>query len=180
MDQMKKDGLKAGFKEVDRVIAHLPSTDKLFRSSSPNYDGHKDSSQHFTPQSIPFLTKYKIRHVISLNHEAKDIKISKPLADAKIEYTPLPVEDFKSPTLAQLEEAWKRYKAYRSGTLVWCGYGHGRTGTMVSALQIYAIKERGATAGLSTAEYNANHVEEPAQRATLDELQKKLGLKKPA
>ncbi|KAI0528344.1 hypothetical protein GGR58DRAFT_509588 [Xylaria digitata] len=170
---------KAGFHQFEWVKDHIPSSDRLARSSAPNYQG-SDSDQRLTDDSITFLKDNKIEHVISLNSKANNDTIKKKLKDNNIEYTPLPVTDFTAPTLAQLKKGNDEYKKHRCGTLVWCGYGHGRTGTMVSALQIYSEQERDHPTALSVTDYKKNHVEKmhngksTGQYEVLDNLQKEL------
>ncbi|KAI0545482.1 hypothetical protein F4679DRAFT_561093 [Xylaria curta] len=167
----------AGFYRFSWVTAHMPKDDKLARSSAPHYNG-EDSSQMLDDKSIQFLQQEKIEHVISLNSEANNSAISKKLKDNKIAYTPLPVKDFTAPTEDQLKTGKEAYRKHRKGTLVWCGYGHGRTGTMITALQIYEEKDKPNPAKLSHADYEANYVEEKhgnqstGQFEVLDKLQK--------
>jgi len=169
----------AGFYRFEWVKGHIPSTDRLARSSAPHYQS-EDSDQHLTDESIAFLVGNKIEHVISLNSLADDSAIKKKLKDNNIAYTPLPVADFTAPTLRDLEKGNTEYKKHREGTLVWCGYGHGRTGTMVSGLQIYAENDKKYPKQLSHDDYKKNYVEpmhdgkSTGQYEVLDNLQKNL------
>ncbi|KAI1178021.1 hypothetical protein F4777DRAFT_576329 [Nemania sp. FL0916] len=139
-----------------------------------------DADQELTDESIKYLTQNKIEHVISLNSRADDKSIKTKLQDNNIQYTPLPVEDFHAPTLNQLKTGHEEFKKHSCGTLVWCGFGHGRTGTMVSALQIYAEQEKERPSRLSHADYKKNHVEAKnngettGQYEVLDKLQDEL------
>ncbi len=162
----------AGFYRFEWVKGHIPDSDKLARSSAPYYNS-SDSDQKLTDASISFLKASKIEHVISLNSQANSKDISDKLKNNSIAYTPLPVEDFKSPTLSDLSTGNTQYRKHRAGTLVWCGYGHGRTGTMVTGLQIYAEKDKAQPQQLSHDDYEKNHVETPDQMKVLDELQSK-------
>ncbi|KAH7122840.1 hypothetical protein B0J11DRAFT_420606, partial [Dendryphion nanum] len=136
-----------GFQSFDWVKKHIANGDKVARSSSPHYDGKKDNSQYLNADSIKFLHDQGIKHVISLN-SSKDGKYSGKqgiealLKDANIVYTHLPVQDFQAPKEKQLETGYVNFCKHRNSTLVWCGFGHGRTGTMISALQIYEEKEK--------------------------------------
>lgn len=152
---------EGGFHRFEWVTERMPGGDKLARSSAPNYDG-EDSDQKLTQKSIKFLQEQKITHVISLNSLANDDDtIKKKLTDNSIAYTPLPVEDFHAPTAQQLSDGNAAYRKHRTGTLVWCGYGHGRTGTMITALQIYAEKDQGyQRQTLDHDDYEKNHVEQ--------------------
>lgn len=165
---------EAGFYRFNWVTTHMPSGDRLARSSSPNYI-IRDSDQNLTDASIKFLQEQGIEHVIGLNSKANDETIKKKLKDGNIEYTPLPVQDFTAPTLEQLAEGNAAYRKHRGGTLVWCGYGHGRTGTMITALQIYAEKDKGEDRNdITYADYRTNHVESAEQFEVLDELKEKI------
>ncbi|KAK8142352.1 hypothetical protein G3M48_008895 [Beauveria asiatica] len=107
---------------------------------------------------------------------ANDETIKKALKDTGIAYTPLPVEDFHAATLYDFRRGWEAFTHHRgrSRTLVWCGYGHGRTSTMITALQMYAQHERGQLATWTRADYARNHVEDPTQEEALDALQQRL------
>ncbi|KAI2471266.1 hypothetical protein F4781DRAFT_387917 [Annulohypoxylon bovei var. microspora] len=166
----------AGFYRFKWVEGHIPNSDRLARSSAPYYNG-SDSDQKLTDDSIKFLKESKIEHVISLNSLANDIGIKENLKSNGIAYTPLPVEDFHAPTLNDLSTGNKEYRKHRAGTLVWCGHGHGRTGTMVTGLQIYAEKDKTSPQHISEDEYRNNHVEQKHNGAStgqfevLDQLQ---------
>lgn len=167
----------AGFHRFRWVKDHMPKDDKLARSSAPHYST-ADSDQKLTDDSIRFLKDNKIEHVISLNSQADsndDLKTK--LKNNDIAYTPLPVKDFHAPTSNELSKGNTEYRKHRNGTLVWCGYGHGRTGTMVTALQIYAEKDKSSPEKLSHDDYKKNNVEQKHQGTStgqfevLDELQ---------
>ncbi|PMD57923.1 uncharacterized protein K444DRAFT_533259, partial [Hyaloscypha bicolor E] len=149
----------AGFYRFKWVKGHIPDTDRLARSSAPHYVD-KDSDQNLTNESIKFLKDNKIEHVISLNSQANNEAIKKKLKDNNIAYTPLPVKDFTAPTSDDLKKGKEEYKKHRAGTLVWCGYRHGRTGTMVSGLQIYAEKDKKSSTRMSHDDYRKNYVEQ--------------------
>ncbi|KAI0379299.1 hypothetical protein F5Y04DRAFT_131959 [Hypomontagnella monticulosa] len=149
----------AGFYRFEWVKGHIPDSDRLARSSAPYYNG-EDADQRLTDTSIKFLKENKIEHVISLNSFADDEDITNKLVSNGIVYTPLPVEDFHAPTLDDLSTGNKEYRKHRAGTLTWCGYGHGRTGTMVTGLQIYAEKDKANPQRITEAEYKKNHVEQ--------------------
>ncbi|RDA93533.1 hypothetical protein CP533_3978 [Ophiocordyceps camponoti-saundersi (nom. inval.)] len=162
-----------GFWRFEWVKDFLHTGDRLARSSAPHYNC-KDCDQRLTPASIQFLKENKITHVISLNQEASSHSIRNDLVKNKIAYTALPTVDFQAPTLGDLKKAYDAFKQHRDGTLVWCGYGHGRTGTMVSALQILSNHDMPSGKKISHWEYKANHVETDDQIALLDMLQKSL------
>ena len=59
------------------------------------------------------------------------------LKQKNIKYIHLKVEDFYPPTKKQLIDGVKAIESNKKGyTLVYCGYGQGRTGTMITAWEI--------------------------------------------
>jgi protein tyrosine phosphatase len=151
--------------QVTVHIGNVPGR-HLFRSSAPNYSG-TDSSQDLTQAAVDFLVQKGINRIISLNHNKYKPAELDRLRQANIEYCPIPVVDFSAPTLAQLKEAIAFFMEKPVTTLVHCGYGHGRTGTCVTALQI------GATKGNAPPEADwepVNHVETDAQKIVLRQL----------
>lgn len=144
----------AGFNDWEEVPAHLFDGHRLFRSSTPHYSG-SDQDQRLDGPDPNFLRQRGIDHVVSLNHHAKNRDIKAALEGHGITYTPLPVPDFHVPQLNQLENGFLHYRNHQR-TLVWCGFGHGRTGTMVSAIQIWSDKARNG-AGPRNAQLNANY-----------------------
>ncbi|KAM3483117.1 hypothetical protein MY8738_003432 [Beauveria namnaoensis] len=165
----------SGLQRFAMVTEHMSPGDQLARSSCPCYQG-EDSDQNITPETIAAFKKYNITHIISANSRANDETIKKALKDAGIAYTPLPVEDFHAATQDDFRQGWEAFTQHRGRgrTLVWCGYGHGRTGTMITALQMYAQHERGQLATWTQADYAQNHVEDPTQEEALDALQQRL------
>lgn len=166
---------KGGLYRFEFVVDYMSPGDGLARSSAPNYQG-EDSDQKITPDTIAAFRLYNVTHVISANHEANDETIKKALADAGIDYTPLPVPDFEAATAQDFQRGWDAFVQHRStgNTLVWCGYGHGRTGTMITALQIHAEHERGEMHTWTHQDYVRNHVETAEQEARLNQLQETL------
>ncbi|KFG85720.1 hypothetical protein MANI_021141 [Metarhizium anisopliae] len=163
----------AGFYRFEQVERYLLPTDRLFRSSAPHYDGHNDDSQYLDTKSIAFLRQQNINHVISVNWPADDatITMTNTLRTAGIAHTPLKVEDHHAPTPEQLKKGNTEWEKHRHGTLVWCGFGHGRTGTMVSGLQIMAEKKKPHPHKFTHDDYVRNHVETQDQEDVLNKLQ---------
>ncbi|PHH74656.1 hypothetical protein CDD80_2937 [Ophiocordyceps camponoti-rufipedis] len=162
-----------GFWRFEWVNDFLQPGDRLARSSAPHYNC-QDCDQKLTPASIKFLKDRKISHVISLNNEATSQSIKRELINNGIAYTALPTRDFEAPTQKDLRDGYEAFKKNRHGTLVWCGYGHGRTGTMISALQILSNHDNASGKKISHWEYKSNHVETDDQIHLLDTLQKTL------
>ncbi|QSZ30434.1 hypothetical protein DSL72_004957 [Monilinia vaccinii-corymbosi] len=180
IQDVASDAKKIGFLRWEKVTKH-PGPYSLQRSSSPNYDGKQDKSQRITAAGIAFLQKQIILHVICLNSDAmSSYEIGHELANAspRIAFTHIPVQDYHSPTLQEMEKGYQAYVGAKKNTLVWCGYGWGRTGTMITALQYKIEKAKGKVVKLSHSDYLSNHVEQyhqgvsTGQYETLDALQK--------
>ena len=131
----------------------------LARSSAPNYID-KDADQNVTPAVAEYLKKVQIDAVISLNHFRLDGDQIKLLRDNGVgHYHHIRVADYAAPTKVELMDAFEFMKNKR--WLVWCGYGAGRTGTMVTAWEILSgTKTKALAIEDSTAE-------EPKQEAVL-------------
>ncbi|PHH71300.1 hypothetical protein CDD82_6597 [Ophiocordyceps australis] len=174
-DSETPDSSPGGFHRFQQVTEHLPASDRLFRSSAPYYQ-HHDGDQRVTDDSINFLRSKGIDLVISLNQQANNPEIVQKFKSADIAYVALPVEDFHAPTVQNLKDGYAAFrdhasKAHGSGTLVWCGYGHGRTGAMISALQVGRQSEMKSPRPLTRADFDKNHVEKADQRAVLEWFQ---------
>ncbi|ATY66188.1 galactonate dehydratase [Cordyceps militaris] len=169
----RRGAKEGGIERFEIVKASMSPGDMLARSGAPFYSGN-DKSQKITPETIAFFKEAGIQHVISLNSDANAAHMKESLSAAGIAYTPRPVEDFEVPTPEDFQKGWEAFVAHRNGTLVWCGFGWGRTGTMVSALQIQAQHERGEALAFTNSDYTKNHVETDEQKAALNELQERL------
>ncbi|PPQ76781.1 hypothetical protein CVT26_001953 [Gymnopilus dilepis] len=139
-----------------------------FSSSSPNYLGI-DFTQKLTKESLDFLIETGINRIISLNQFPYTEEEQASLEAAGITYLHLPVEDFHPPTVEQLSKAFEFYKAPPDGatTLVHCGAGYGRSGTCVSAIQLFVTSGKAPEEGAWKAE---NFVEKEEQVAVLREI----------
>lgn len=173
MQVFRRGAEEGGLYRFEIVKEYIAPGDLLARSSAPYYHG-SDSDQKITDETIAFFKESGITHVISLNSQANAEDMKTALATAGIAYTPRPVEDFHTLTPEDFQQGWESFVQHRNGTLVWCGYGHGRTGTMVSGLQMQAQHERGESLEWIAGDYGKNHVETPEQEAALDALQKRL------
>lgn len=175
---MSIKAIEGGFERWYEVPGYNPPY-KLHRSSSPNYD-EDDATQHFNAKSIPFLHQEGIGHVICLNSDARSsntIRSQLSAANPAINFTHLSVIDFTAPTIEQLKLGYSEYTKIKKPTLVWCGYGHGRTGTMITALQWQIENARGTNPKFTHAQYVDNKVEQKhngkstGQFEVLDKLQ---------
>lgn len=150
------------FLEVTKDVA---SGHKLYRASSPNYMGG-DKTQKLTGTATRILTDHNIDSVISFNQYSYTDAEKKLLSDAKIAYLHLPVIDFHAAALDQLRQAITFFKNHNP-TLIHCGYGHGRTGTGVTALHLDFTKGQQP---LESVWQSENHVEKPEQMDILRTL----------
>lgn len=132
--------MSAEWQRFQEVTRYMPSGHRLYRASTPNYSGH-DSSQCLTDTAVQFLADQGIDSIISLNEHPYTTTEMNRLNNANIAYHHIGVADFQAPTIAQLGSANRFFREHQA-TLVHCGYGHGRTGTAVTALQLYATRGR--------------------------------------
>ncbi|KAL6305687.1 hypothetical protein BKA93DRAFT_824798 [Sparassis latifolia] len=165
--------MKAEWERWEQVTKYITPGHKLYRASAPNYnEGEGDRSQKLTATAVKFLTDRGVDSIISFNQYPYKDDEKKLLDAAKISYLHLPVKDFTAPTLAQLKSAIIFFTGPKQhATLVHCGYGHGRTGTGVTALQLNATK------GVNPPESewkSQNHVEKLEQEAVLRALRDSL------
>lgn len=158
------------WREWNQVTEYVPSGHKLYRSSSPNYLGN-DITQMLTSTAVKHLADQGIDSIISFNRYPYIDSEKQLLVDANISYLHLPVKDFSPPTLAQLESAIAFFNdPQQHSTLIHCGFGHGRTGTAVTALQLSTMLGIKPT----EKEWEENHVETPEQMAVLRQFRDQL------
>ncbi|KAJ3490747.1 hypothetical protein NLI96_g1212 [Meripilus lineatus] len=161
---------KAGWYRWQEVTQYVLQGHRLFRASAPNYDEHKgDNSQNLTADSVRFLASQGITGVISFNHNPYTAAQIALLTASKIKYLHLPVEDFHPPSYEQLLSAIEFYRSLgNNATLIHCGYGHGRTGTGVTAVQ---LSSTGGQSPPQSQWKSVNHVETDPQVESLLRIQ---------
>lgn len=160
----------AGWYRFEQVEQYIPNEHKLFRASSPNYLGF-DGSLHLTPAALQFIKDQAIDGLVSFNQYSYTDAEQKSLKEAGISFLHLPVIDFAAASADQLDHLYRFFLEHGS-TLVHCGYGYGRTGTGVTAIQLYL------TSGQHPSEEEwapMNHVEKQVQMEALRQLRAKLG-----
>lgn len=104
------------------------------RSSQPFYHGH-DKKQTIGPVEAQFLKSNNIGCIISANHCVMSNVGKKMLSNAGIQFHHYQVMDYQPPSRFQLVSAANLIEATRAAgraTLVYCGYGQGRTGSFVA------------------------------------------------
>ena len=135
---------------------------RLARSSAPYYDS-EDADQSMNETSIEFLDHYQIKNIISLNSVELSPRERARLRDAGIAYSHIKATEYTAVTQEQFDQIWDAYN--KSGaTIVYCGYGDGRTGMAISAIQLF----QGHV--LDDKDYRENGVQCPSQLAALKAL----------
>ncbi|WP_144394214.1 protein-tyrosine phosphatase family protein [Pleionea sediminis] len=136
--------------------------DNLIRSSAPHYNS---GGPRFDEVAINELISAGVTHVISFNENEKpDVEA---LEKAGIKFSHFKTKDFTAPDIENLKEAASLISEGEL-TELYCGYGHGRTGTAVTAYQIYNGDIK--TEAQLDQKMSDNHVETSAQKAVLKEL----------
>ena len=141
---------------------------QLFRSSCPNYYKAKgDKSQNLTSTAVKYLVSEGINGIISFNVYEYDTTEKNGLKGASIGYLWLPVIDYNAQTMDQLQRALKFHRDTPNAvTLVHCGFGWGRTGVGITALQL--VVGEGNESARNTWKIR-NHLEKDVQFDALDE-----------
>jgi len=144
---------------------------KIFRASAPNYAG-KDETQHLTETAVKFIAGKGINGIISFCSKEYTPKEKAILTKYKIRYCWLPVVDYTAQTMDQFKAALKFHRddVRNAVTLIHCGFGKGRTGTGVTALQLV---QGGGDRPLRD-DWGANHIEKKVQWEALDEWVKRI------
>ncbi|CUS08543.1 unnamed protein product [Tuber aestivum] len=139
---------------------------RLARSSAPYYDG-EDSDESINETSIEFLAKHGIQNIISLNSVELSPRERGRLRAAKISYSYMQTQQCSAPTQEQFDQIWNAFE--KGGvTIVYCGFGDGRTGTAISAIQIFQGRI------LSEMDYRANGVQCTSQIEALNALRERI------
>jgi len=140
--------------------------DRLARSSAPYYDG-EDADEAINETSIEFLHNHGIRNIISLNSVVLSLRQRDRLRAARISYTHIKAVECTVVTQEQFDQIWNAYD--KAGvTIVYCGYGDGRTGVAISAIQLFQGR------ALNDNDYRGNGVQCPAQLAALNALSDRI------
>jgi protein-tyrosine phosphatase len=139
---------------------------RLARSSAPHYESH-DENQNMDTVAVDFLTRHGITNVINVNSSPLSWTEFSSLLSNGITYTHISIDDFHAPTLSDFDSLNSSFTD--SGTTLVCGgFGHGRTGTVISALQLYSGRR------LCRSDFKANYVQTEEQFDALDKLKDKL------
>ena len=123
-----------GWLRWKKVTEHLLPGRTIYRASCPNYQ----TSQGLTQEAVDWLKQNEVSSIISFNAVPYNQAELDRLNAAGISYRHYKTEDFTSPSTKDLKEAAAFHESFPTAvTLIHCGYGHGRTGTGVSAIQLY-------------------------------------------
>jgi len=139
---------------------------RLARSSAPYYNG-EDADEAINETSIEFLNNYEIRNIISLNSVELSPRQRGWLRAAKISYSHIKALECTAVTQAQFDQIWNAYKE-AGVTIVYCGYGDGRTGMAISAIQLFQGR------ALDENDFRANGVQCCSQLAALNALSERI------
>ncbi|KAJ2900049.1 uncharacterized protein MKZ38_002667 [Zalerion maritima] len=130
--------LHGGFTNWRRVKECIPEEYVLYRASAPWWRKKSHNIQDLPDSTLHFLSKSAgIKHVISLHLDGDRDDIRERLETAKIHYTPLPTMDWTAPKQDILLRGIQEFLEHGTPALIWCAAGCGRTGTMVTAIQMY-------------------------------------------
>jgi len=138
----------------------------LARSSAPYYDG-EDADEGINETSIEFLNNYRIKNIISLNSVELSPRQRGWLRAAGISYSHIKTMEYTAVTQEQFDQIWSAYDKARA-TIVYCGYGDGRTGMAISAIQLFQGRV------LETNDYRENGVQCPSQMVALNALSDRI------
>ncbi|ABC31414.1 predicted protein-tyrosine phosphatase [Hahella chejuensis KCTC 2396] len=135
-----------GFKNFQWVLPGV-----LVRSSQPNYAGH-DQPHTLSFVQVDFLKKKGVTCIISSNEYALEEHSKTLLKTYGISYYHFKIADFKAATPAQLINAAEIIEANKKkgATLVHCGFGEGRTGTIVAGWAMTKHMKTQAGADINT------------------------------
>ena len=139
---------------------------RLARSSAPYYDG-EDADENINETSIGFLNNYGIKNIISLNSVELSPRQKGRLRAARISYSHIKAVKCTAVTQEQFDQIRNAYD--NAGvTVVYCGYGDGRTGMAISAIQLFQSR------ALDDRDYMENGVQCPSQIAALNALSDRI------
>ncbi|PUU75894.1 hypothetical protein B9Z19DRAFT_1067084 [Tuber borchii] len=139
---------------------------RLARSSAPYYSG-EDVDENINETSIEFLNNYGIKHIISLNSIELPPRPRGWLRAAGISYSHIKAMEYAAVTQEQFDQIWNAYNKSRV-TIIYCGYGDGRTGMAISAIQLFQGR------ALDDNDYRENGVQCPSQIAALNVLRDRI------
>ncbi len=143
---------------------------KLARCAQPGGFGGSDRVHTVNRHDAYFLTSKNVSRVISVNSRAMDQAGQTALTNAGIAFHHFPIPDYKAPTAWELWEVARLIETGRGATVIYCGFGAGRTGTFVAGWAKLKIKP--AIMGLDKATFLKDNfgVEAACQTQVLNTL----------
>ncbi|PTB75657.1 hypothetical protein M440DRAFT_1378178 [Trichoderma longibrachiatum ATCC 18648] len=145
---------------------------RLARSSAPHYRS-SDLDQNMDAEALEYLKDQGITGIISLNTCCLPATAVTRIQEYGMTYDHIPVAESCAPTMDQFRELWDVFRC-QTVTLVYSGFGFGRTGTAVCALQLYSHR------ALSDVGFRMNCVVTPDQLGALNILRSVLQQTLPA
>jgi len=139
---------------------------RLVRSSAPYYNG-EDADENINETSIEFLNNYRIKNIISLNSVELSPRPRGWLRAAGISYSHIKAVECAAVTQDQFDQILNAYDK-AGATIVYCGYGDGRTGMAISTIQLFQGR------ALDDNDYRESGVQYPSQIAALNALSDRL------
>lgn len=112
---------------------------KLARCAQPGYGG-EDGEHSVKLQDAYFLTSKNIRQVISVNSQPMTQAGQTVLSHAGIAFHHFPIPDYHAPTPWELWEVARLIDTGPGASIIYCGFGAGRTGTFVAGWAKLKIK----------------------------------------
>lgn len=127
-----------------------------------------DASQCIDDAMVCALVTHGITRIISLNPTPLLEDELRALARMRIEMCHIPIAEFGVLTMDQLDAVYRVFSAKTPGrTLIYCGYGHGHTGIVISALQMCDGLQ------LSTHQFYKNSLDNDGQLQVLKALRRR-------
>ncbi|CAG8622231.1 16050_t:CDS:2 [Funneliformis mosseae] len=109
---------------------------KIISFKANYFHKNNDESQNMNDNAIQYLIDHSINNVISLNQFCLTDNIIGRFKEHSINYLHLPVVDYTASTIYQLHQTYNLYFLAQRITLVYCGYGHSKTDTVIAAFML--------------------------------------------
>ena len=115
------------------------SLNRIARCAQPGYEGRDDTAHTLHQAQLHYLSLYDAKRVISLNHCYMDKFSVERLRSHGIAFQHIKIEDYQSLNQQHLLSICDNIQATAGATLIYCGYGQGRTGTAVAGWAVQHI-----------------------------------------
>ncbi|AUI88205.1 hypothetical protein BS333_17775 [Vibrio azureus] len=133
---MEKYHPLSGLERIGMINIQYVEKTNIIRGGAPYPPGHKrEGKVDYNSDVVSALLRAEVRHVISFN-EFLSPEISE-LDHAGITFTHFPTEDFTPPQMTDIQRASEICSNMTDGNVfIHCGAGFGRTGTVISGIEI--------------------------------------------